>query len=304
MRNRWLEYLLNNDPDKVLSSFGVRIRRFINPLLLKLIPLFSETKLCVVRKEQVPDDVPIIFASTHSFYDDVTIALKAIGSPVYLLFGSLPVFFNTINGISIWAMGTILVDRASKPSRAASKRKMVRAIELGADLLVYPEGVWNKTPNVCVQKLFPGIYDVAKEAGALVVPIGSISQDGTSYAILDYAFDITEYDRREGMNVLRDKLATLKYELMAEYATGFRYEFGYGEKPQKYWENHVHTLINSARPFYDYETENKAHYCVKGEASEGEVYASLLRSPQTRQNAIARARLCRSAPWLFRSIIV
>jgi len=300
MNHRYLRYLLDHDPSKTLSATGVRIRKAINPLLRKLIPVFAKTKLCVVRKESVPSNIPLIYASTHSFHDDVTLALKAIDAPVYLLFGNLPVFFHTINGISTWAMGTILVDRASKESRAASRNKMVLAIELGADLLVYPEGVWNKTPNVCVQKLFPGIYDVAEETGALVVPIGSISQDGTSYAILDCAFDITQYDRKEGMNVLRDKLATLKYELMAEYATGLRSEFGYGEKPYKYWENHINALIHSAGPYYDHALEKVAHFREKGEFTEEEVFDFLYKVSLRKENAVIFAKIARYTPWLFK----
>ena len=51
---------------------------------------------------------------------------------------------------------------------------MEYAISLGADILMYPEGTLNKTENLIVQKLFTGIYDVAIECNALIVPIAIV----------------------------------------------------------------------------------------------------------------------------------
>ena len=57
-----------------------------------------------------------------------------------------------------------------------AKDKMKYVISLGADILMYPEGTLNKTENLLVQKLFPGIYDVAKCTHALVVPVAIIQE--------------------------------------------------------------------------------------------------------------------------------
>ncbi len=58
-------------------------------------------------------------------------------------------------------------------------------------------------------KLLPGIYDVAKESGALVVPIATYRNGKKAYGIMEETFDICAYDRETGLRVLRDKLAIM-----------------------------------------------------------------------------------------------
>lgn len=157
-----------------------------------------------------------------------------------------------------------MVDRKDKASRTASKPKMEYAIELGSDLLIFPEGVWNKTENLIVQKLFPGIYDVAKSTGAVVMPIGMIQVENTVYSILDEPFDISEFERTEGLSILRDKMSTVKYELMEKYAFDKRENIG---NPHYYWESFLEELIATTNGHYDYEIENKAH-CIDKSISE------------------------------------
>lgn len=275
MYNKFLEYLLSNNPDEVISAGGVRFRKLINPLFRKLLPLFSSTKLHIVHKESLPTGVPIVFSASHGHRDDVVVTLAIMSTHAYILWGSIPYFFNTFDGVSAWLNGVLLVDRKSKNSRAASKPKMLRAIDLGANLLIFPEGVWNKEPATTVQKLYPGVYDVAKEKHALVVPIASINEGPDSYAIMEKPFDISQYDREEGMKVLRDKLATAKYELMEKYSRGKRSDFGHGEETRKYWNHFLEELIKTAGKFYDYEIENTAHFREKGECSEEEVFEPL-----------------------------
>lgn len=298
MKNRPLRYLLHNDPDKVLSRCGIRFRRFINPLLRALAPSFCAVRLHVVKRSSPPSGVPLIFASTHGFKDDITLATCACNCHAYILFGSLPNFFGTINGWLLWLNGVLLVDRKRKDSRAAARQKMLRALEIGVNLLVFPEGVWNKTPNKCVQKLFPGIYDIAMESGALVVPIGSIQQGKDAYAAVGEAFDITKFERLEGIRELRDRMASLKYDLMAEYCVGARDDFGHGDETAAYWDGELNKLIASAGGYYDHEYESVAHFRDKGEADEREVFETFLGSGLEKHNALALARLCREAPWL------
>ena len=86
MYNRPLRYLMKNDPDKVLSLRGVRLRRLFSPVFRHVIvPLSSRNRLTVVRKAEVPRDRPVIFAATHGFRDDVAFSLNTIGSHAYLL---------------------------------------------------------------------------------------------------------------------------------------------------------------------------------------------------------------------------
>ena len=61
MDNKILEYLLNNDPDEVLSKNGVQLRKLINPLFRKVMMLFTSGKLEIVKRNDVPKDKKIIY---------------------------------------------------------------------------------------------------------------------------------------------------------------------------------------------------------------------------------------------------
>lgn len=281
MYNKFLEYLLENKPEKVISPKGIKIRKILSPIVRRVIvPLSSKNKLNVEQKAILPKNKPIIFASTHGFRDDIAFAIKAVGVHTYILLGSLMVFYYSVEGLGLWLNGTILVDRKNKNSRAAAKEKMCYAINSGTNILMYPEGVWNKTENLIVQKLFPGIYDVAKNTGAIVVPIATIEEKGVVHCILGEPIDICAFERIEALQVLRDKMATYKYELMDKYSHVSRLEI-----EEDYWGNFLDDLVASARGLYDYEIENTAHYVDKNEATYEDVFGHLNKMIPKRENA-------------------
>lgn len=273
MYNKKLEYLLSNDPKDVLSKRGLKIRKWFHPIFCNVIvPVSTRNKLIIEHRAELPQNRPIIFACTHGFRDDVAFSLKAAGVHAYLLYASIPDFYESIDGPALWTNGVIMLDRKNKASRRAAKEKMLYALSLGSNILMYPEGVWNKTENLLVQKLYPGIYDVAKQSGALVMPLATIQVDNQIYAALEPAFDICTYERQEGLNVLRDKMATAKYELMEKYAQGTRKEIG---DAKAYWADFLEKLIATSNGLYDYEIEDTAQYIDKSITEPAEAFAHL-----------------------------
>lgn len=287
MENKFLYYLKSNDSTKVLSKSGIRFRQIINPTIRKIAPLTSKYKLQVERRAQMPTDKPIIYAPTHGFKDDTLFSIVTIDDNAYILFGSLPQFYNTFDGITAWLNGSIIVDRKDKDSRRASKNKMEKAIELGANLMVYPEGVWNKTQNLPMLKLYPGIYDVAKKTGAYVAPVATHLEGDKCYSILGEAFDISQYNQEEGLRILRDKMASLKWELMEKYSTTTRRELELQSRDgdiKNYWKDYLDYLISEV-DCYDTEIENTAHYIDRNEANIEDVFEVFNNVEVTKENA-------------------
>lgn len=384
MYNKCFEYLLSNDPDDVISKSGILVRKAINPIYRKVIPFSTKNELIVERKEDVPKDKKIIYSATHGFRDDIVLTLKTIDAPVYLLYGSLLDFYYSIDGLALWLNGTIIVDRKDKKSRAAAILKMERALELGSNLLIYPEGVWNKEQSLIVQKLYTGIYDVTEKEEALVVPIATIQEGNKCYSIQGSAYDITNftkddcddikrlmhknlikcidlivYNTKRGdvlkqklnyvleklktVNVeqdissvikmldtisileneivktlrkeddielsirnllvqardakkiiavqnLRDKMATLKWELYEEHRRTTRESFSDFDPIFTYWDNYLEELIKTANGLYDYEIEDTAEYRDRNEISDIEVFRVLDNVEVTKQNALVLSK--------------
>lgn len=206
MNNKILEYLLEEDSEEVLSSAGVKIRKAISPLFRQVMMLFTSGKLEVVDKGYVPKDKKVIYAGTHGFHDDIIFSMKVADRHSYLLYGSLLDFFKSFHGLGLWVNGVVLVDRKNKNSRRSSVEKMKCVLEKGTNLIMFPEGTWNKNESLPVQKLYPGIYDVALESGALVVPIATILYGDKAYAIRGDAFDITKIDEEMSSDILNRQI--------------------------------------------------------------------------------------------------
>ena len=284
MYNKFLERLLDNNPKKVISRRSIRIRKIISPVLRFIVPFVTpNSKLKVVRRAKIPKQ-PVIFAATHGFREDVEHTILMAGRQAYMLNGSLPQVFRTFDGITAWIAGFILVDRRDKDSRAASKEKMVYALKLGASIIMYPEGTWNKSPNQLMSGLFSGIYEVARESGALVVPIATYRNGDRAYGIREEAFDICAFENEEGIAILRDKMATMQYELMDQYGKAKRSEFPYDSYADKYWEKYIDDLMAEAK-LYDYELEKHTKYRPKGVTNPEEAFAHIKELKPSRENA-------------------
>ncbi len=273
MQNRFLKYLLKNEPEKVISKSGYKFRKFISSLVRNVLaPATSKNTYHIDKRDDLPTDRPLIFSCTHQVKDDIAMGLASANRHTYLLFASLPDFFGTLDGPALWLNGVILVDRKDKESRSATIPKMKYAIEMGADILMYPEGTLNKTENLVVQKLFPGIYYLAKDVNALVVPMAIIQEGEHIYSKVCEPFDICKYEKQEGLETLRDLMATAKYELMEEHSIISRAEIG---NAKEYWENEMNELVNSMLPFYDFEIENSSQFIDKYEVTYPQAFEHL-----------------------------
>lgn len=284
MYNKFIDRLLDNDPKKVLSKGSIRARKIISPILRFAIPFVTpNSKLKVLRRAKIPNQ-PVLFAPTHGFREDIEHTVVMAKRQAYVLNGSLTQLYRSIDGITSWLAGVIPIDRTKKESRASAKKKIVYALELGASVIMYPEGTWNKSPNQLMSGFFPGIYDVAKESGALVVPIATYRNGKKAYGIMEEAFDICAYDRETGLRVLRDKLATMQYEMMEQYGQAKRTDFPYRAKADAYWKQCVDELMAQVK-YYDYDVELHTKYVDKTVTSPEEAFAFLKTLEVKKENA-------------------
>lgn len=283
MYHKCLEYLLDLKPENTLSQTGMRLRQLVNPAIRALVPLKIKTKLRVIHRAKLPDR-PVIFAATHGFREDVEYSLLTANRHAYILIGSLSQIFRSIDGLTAWASGTILVDRMDKRSRAAAKEKMVYALNSGTNVLLFPEGAWNISPNQVMNHLFPGVYDVAKETGAYVAPIATHREGRYVYGVLGKAFDITRHSRTEGVRILRDKLGSMRWKLIERYSPAQRSSLPRGEAAAQYWQERVDALTHEVS-FYDYDVEAHTVFVDKTVVPCGEAFAHLQQIAPTRENA-------------------
>ena len=276
-------YLLQDEPEKVLSKKGVERRKVLNKVIRACGDSFLSSKQMILDREFLKDsntnkmdfgvdigDEPVIWAPNHGFRDDALATVLAIPRSAYFLFGSLPQFYNTKDGLTAWMIGSIMVNRNKNSSKKAAVEKCKYAIDLGEDLIIFPEGVWNKSPNKLAIGLWPGAYRIAKEKNIKIVPvihykknIHLLDKDDTIYTVVDDPIDVSNMSEEEALTKLRDVYATWVYLMMEKYGQSKREdEVKVFNNSTLTWEYYLKKRVSTADR-YHFDMETRAQYYDK-----------------------------------------
>lgn len=281
--NPFLCYLAKDDPKRTVNRLGITIRRTAYPLIKKLSGPMTGVSGVFVRKESLPPG-PKIFAVTHTYSrEDIAWGISLAGEQSYLITNAYQELLYTSDGWALWAAGVILVNRYRKRSRQACIQKAERVLSLGGNVMIFPEGVWNMSENLLVRKLYPGVYRIASAANVPVIPISTMVYDGVCYVSRGKALYFDKFDQTESLKILRDSLASLKWEIMERHGRTTRNELLRGESPSEYWKSHLEAYIRQQK-IYEREAEENAHYKDEVEVAQQEIaeaYRRLRLSPRT-----------------------
>lgn len=200
---------------------GIEIRKRIHPLInliLKIDQLLSKEENIIISNKNTADpNVPKIFACTHIGGNDIQRTFQIIKEPAYLMLGDPGILYKMPIYQGLKLNGVIPLETKNKQDRKIAYSRAIELLNSGGNLLIYPEGAWNVTPNEIVMKTFTGTVRMAKETGVDIVPI-AVEQYGKSFYFnvgKNYKIDRNTLKSDIELNSeLRDKLATLKWEIM------------------------------------------------------------------------------------------
>ena len=282
--NWFLRYLTSNDPKRTITKTGLQFRKAIYPLVRRLSGPLTDVEGILVKNAPVPKG-PKIFAVTHTYSrEDIAWAISLAGEQSYLLTNAWRELFFTSDGLALWASGIILVDRYDKTNRRASIQKAARVLELGGNVMIFPEAVWNMSENQLVRKLYPGVYKIASLTGVPVIPISTMMYEDKFYVSKGNALYLSQFSQQEALRELRDGLASLKWEIMEKYGSSTREELLQGRSPSDYWNEHVETYI-SKQTVYEREEESHAHFMDRGDIEQLHAFEHLAQLIPSRENA-------------------
>lgn len=261
--------------NNIIRKPEIRAHRVFNAIIRRIAFLFLHSPQIIEKSESTValkknSSVPIIWVANHRFTDDIAATIRSVDRTAIMMFGSIPAFFNTIGGLASWANGVILCNRKLKASRQASTQRAVSALQSGVDIIVFSEGVWNKTMEKPLLPFFPGIYKIAKETGAQVVPIIHYLPDLTMkghrnpiHTIVEAPISIGKMGEDEALSMLRDLMATRYFELMEKYGVSTRETEMRGyDTSSEAWEAIIKKHTGSVN-YYDTEIELRGDYRPK-----------------------------------------
>lgn len=265
-----------------LYKMSHRSRMVIHPILLCIIMLkniISGFKVDVLFKRKIPKtNQSIIFCITHIGKHDIEICSQIIKKHYYLLSGDFENLHGTLEGTVVELNGVIYLNKYDKADRARSKEKSIEILKKGGNVMWFPEGIWNLSPNRPILPLPFGIIEVALKANAVIVPL-AIEQYGKSFYVnIGEKFDVAWYASRytnvvemKSMAImdLRDIMATLKWEIW-EHVQQWKRE----ELPSDYFEEFINERLKEWHGF-TYEDVLAREFHPKSIIAPKEVFAGL-----------------------------
>ena len=200
---------------------GIELRKKMHPIInfiLKVDQIFSrESNIVISDKSYKDPNVSKIYACTHIGGNDIQRTFQIIKEPAYLMLGDPGILYKMPIYQGLKLNGVIPLETKNRTDRKIAYSRSIELLTNGGNLLIYPEGAWNVSPNVIVMKTFNGTVRMAKETGVDIIPI-AVEQYGKSFYFNvgeNYQIDKDTTKTDAELNLeLRDKLATLKWEIM------------------------------------------------------------------------------------------
>ena len=276
------EYQYNNN--KHLKWNG--IRSALHPVLLGLMSFarkyINKQTLEIINdkrdKNNEKTNKPVIYAITHVGMYDIQIVSEAIKDHQYTFLGDPETMYRTSDGFLMNLNGLVYCDTDNKNDRNIAKKTSIDVLNKGINLMIYPEGVWNLSPNLLTLPLFPGIIDIAMETGCDIIPVAIEQYDNDFVVNIGKNIDVNP-EKKEFIDInkkrehietqkeiLRDTLATLKWEIMETRPIEQRKKYGkYEEEYRNFVEKRYKEWVDPKTkvPFYNDEIVEKRTFKPK-----------------------------------------
>lgn len=216
---------------------GVEVHQRIHPILMFLLRVKS--KLLGLTYEFVNDKrvdsksgKTVIYAISHIGKFDYEMLIEACDIFAYPFAGDWELMYATVDDYFLRANGVLWVDTSDKEDRQNSFKFMLKALKQGIPILIYPEAIWNLTESLPMMKIFPGAVQAAQECNVPIIPI-AIEQRGKHFLLnVGAELDFTSTEECVAVQILRDTLATLIWEIWEHLPREKRADIhsGYHEK--------------------------------------------------------------------------
>ena len=224
--------------------------------------------------------------STHSFDEDIIANLATIDRNAWLLTGATHQVEYNPQFYAAWIHGMVYVDRRNNDSRQESVRKMERLLKAGTSVVIYPEGGWNNTENLLIQKLFAGAYTLSKNLNIPVVPLSVFHEvdSDTIYFKAGEPLNLFEHKKQAALQILRDALATMMFEQIEKHSTPIKRSELSGDIHLKYMEERKNEYLR-VKWLWDMWDDELTVYKDKKHPLPVDAWAFLDHVKPTKQNA-------------------
>lgn len=244
-------YYYTHDKKKI-TTFKKQER--IHKGLMKLFSLnrqfIDKQNYAIIGDKRKTDDKNVIYAITHIGKFDYQIITEALNTHTIPFAGDPELTYHNFDGLIFNLNGVVFIDTESKTDRQVAYKTAIDVLKNGYNLMIFPEGIWNISPNNLVEPLYPGVIKMAMETGCDIVPV-AIEQYDNDFIInigenIHIESNLTDELINQEKIKLRDTLATLKYHIMETFPKKIiRREMGdYAKKHQEFVDKRLDEYVN------------------------------------------------------------
>lgn len=183
-----------------------------------------------------PKGKSIIFAVTHIGKFDFQILDEQIKEQFFVVAADFVNTYGNINGFLQNLSGVIYVDERDKEDKADTKKLMIKLLQSGRNIMIFPEGNWNLSENEIIRDIKYGAAEAAISSEAIILPV-ALEQYGKHFVICKGdVIDPAEFNADKSIltTILRDTLATLKWEIWENRGVYKRKDI-----PLNYWADFI-----------------------------------------------------------------
>lgn len=269
-----------------VNKLSLEQRKMIHPILLNGLKIMNRLRgyqLKIIGDEREKTERPIIYAITHICKEDIELSAEIINNHFYLLCGDFESLHNTLDGIFLGLNGVIYFNEKNKQERKEVKQRMKEALKSGINIMYFPEGTWNLSPNLLVNPFYNGIIEVAKDTNAIIIPIAIEQYENQFIAKVGQNFDVQSYQlesyKLDAIKDLRNIMATLKFDIISSVPMLKRD----GINPEDYYKQFIDSRIGQW-PTLTLEDFTKAVFKDKSIVTEKEAFAPILKLHTKKEN--------------------
>lgn len=276
-KERFLEhyyYLREKDEQSFLGRLSLKARQRLHPIVLGVYRAKNRIgglSFEVIGDKRSETTRPLIFAITHVGKFDIEVVSEAIEDHYYLLSGDFEHIQGIIDAPFLLLNGVIYFNEKVQSDRKAVTQKMIDLLQDGGNLMYFPEGTWNLSPNLPVLPCYWGIVDVAQRGNATIIPVAA-EQYGKHFVInIGENFEMSEYgaDKATAIDALRDALATLKWQIWESRPLQLRAELDDEE-----WNTYIEHRFGEW-PYFNMDYINELIFKPKGIANCTDVFSCI-----------------------------
>lgn len=203
----------------------IYLRNKIHSLLVQIIKidrLLSQDTLTVINDNRLNTTNPKIYACTHIGGSDVERIYEAIKEPAYLFLGDPKELYRDLPGLLLKINGVICLETNDLEDRKIATYRAIEVLKNNGNLMIFPEGAWNISPNLLVMGLYHGTASIALKTNADIIPVAIEQYDNHFYVSIGkniVTSNLSNIKVPKLTNLLRDSLATEKWRIIEYQGT-------------------------------------------------------------------------------------